>query len=180
MKNTHDITQRIFFDLEDTVIDSFMNDERFINVVQMKNFIKDRNITEVEIFSRALWEKKERIHFDKRVRKNFPIVLGIEVIGNPVINPELIRMICKLKHINTMSNGDFFDFFGKQDSFMLMVEFLIDYKNCRDTHFILVDDMVKTMNIEFVHRNVTVETINIRDIINNHEYNEKDNSYISL
>ena len=171
MKARNNIEQRIFFDLEETVIDSFMDDERFINLAQMRNFIKDRNIKKVEIFSRALWEEKERDHFNRRIRKNFPIVLNIEVIGKPIINPELMKMITKQKRISTMSRGDFFDFFGKQDSFMLMVEYLIDYKQCKDTHFVLVDDMVKTMNVEYVHRNVTVEIINVRDIVNDDKYN---------
>ena len=170
-KYSTNIIQRVFFDLEDTVIDSFMDNEIFINIHQLKKFIKDRNISGVEIFSKAMWTKKERFHFNEKIRKNFTTILGIDVIGSPIINSELIRMICKLKHINTMTDMNFFNFFSKQDSFILMVEFLIDYKNCKDTHFILVDDMVKTMNIEFVHKNVMIEIINIRDIVNNSKYN---------
>lgn len=159
--------RRVFLDLEDTVIDTFMDNERFIHVTEMRNFLKSRNIKEVEIFSRAIWTKKEKDHFNKLLKRHFPDILGVEVVGDVPTVQDLIKMISKNKKLSLMSRNDFWDFFDKYDSFYQMVLFFIKFKQIKNTEFILIDDMVLDHKIEFVQFNVSIETINIKTIWNN-------------
>ena len=48
-----------FFDLEDTIIDSWQN-QTLVNVHKVRKYISDNNIKDVVIFSAAVWNDKDK------------------------------------------------------------------------------------------------------------------------
>ncbi len=156
---------RYYFDLEDTMIDTFMGNERFINIPYIKNFIKKYEIKEIHIFSRAIYGEKERKHFKYNILPRIESEFGVKVNTNILTNERLKRIICKNLKINMMSDLDFFNFFGKQDSFFHLVRFMIN-EDIKNESFILIDDMVDDINASFFKFgcNILMKTINIRTL----------------
>ena len=138
----------VFLDLEDTIIDDFYSC-LLINVERVQQFMMDEKPDALGVFSHALANEKDL----QTARKNiFPALerlfrLSIEPSLTPTVD-ELVAIIAKQKHFHpeAFSTDEFFDFFGKRESFE---GFVMSRQDLRGTECVLLDDSVD--NIEIHH-----------------------------
>ena len=146
-----------WLDLEQTIIASW-DDVFLINVGSIKEFLKDRGITEVGIFSFAIYNEADKEEFQKNVKPIIERALGVTVILWPSVR-DMIR-------IDKQYTGDHFDsenevhdyiqFRGKKDGF-------INYINatCNFDTAILIDDVVPDLTLSHRFDGWSIELWNV-------------------
>ena len=140
---------KVFIDLESTVIDTWENCNLYPKGIrQIKDFINKMSvkITELDIFSYAVYNIKDIIFFRKYIAPLLADAFGVKI--NIPISVEDYISIAQAELKCKMSQDDFFTFMKKDIFFPLFVRWLA-YKNvyCTDKVFVLFDDMVETCSI---------------------------------
>jgi len=149
----------LFLDLEETVIDSFDEFKKFINIREVKSFIKINDFDEVRLYSFAIWNDddvaKTKNFFVPRLNKLLDIqicsdILRLSDIRSVVENGE--RMRFEFDH-------EFNLMFKKDLSFMKFVQ-----HSMKDVDVVLLDDTVQNMTIVNKDTNVQIDMVNVEAI----------------
>ena len=149
---------RIFLDLEETVIESWDN-PLLINIQKVKAFLKQREVTQISIFSFAIHNQKDKDDFNRHLKGKLQDVLG--VIIEPI---ESLEDFCKI--IRQGRGGAVWEPFelglvwGKFRSFVDVCTMSAP----RGSINILIDDMVDDVVIHNKTRDVIIHTININSV----------------
>ena len=160
-----------YFDLEDTIIDTYIKDERIVNSEKVKKFISENKITNVSIFSFVMQDASlighfdDDLHYNKSLRQKLEEHFDIKINGVPSL-AEMIRYSSKLRRMDTISMRNYFDFFSKERAFIDMVKHHMKFRKETDIKYILIDDMVDTQMIEFgiPDKKVYAYLINVNDL----------------
>lgn len=168
----------IFFDLEETLIDTYVDmstmtpvnsNIRFVNVESITNFIQKNNVDSANIFSFAMQNQSLVNHFDDdlhykvSVRSKIESKFGIKINRNISLS-DMIKMSSKIRHVDTISHRDYFTHYSKQQAFIDMVRYKIKYSNETDATFTLVDDMVENVIIYYPTAHVCIKLINVNTL----------------
>lgn len=131
---------KYFLDLEETVIDSWQSG-RLVNV----NKLKTLNMSEVTIFSFAVWNAQDIAHFDKQLRSMIELAVNVKVVKCPTVQD---MMEADTKFTGVHWHGDVTEFItlrGKFNAFVHWSNLMHPTDDC-----MLVDDIVP--NVDIVNR----------------------------
>jgi hypothetical protein len=157
----------LWLDLEETIIQSWDNPVLIPqNVVNIRRFITSHNITEVFIFSFAIWDKKDAAFFrESGMKHEIEQVLGVRILSWPSIG-EMRDMVFVAERIQYDSDHEFTSLNGKLFSFIKLGTWVA----FPGIHSILIDDTVPNMDIDLPDMDkkislISVDTMNkVRDI----------------
>lgn len=140
----------LWFDLEATMIESW--DKPFIiNQEKIFNFLREFPCDEIGIFSFAIWDDKDREHFNKHFKVVLEELFGIRIVHIPT-KQELFQAIKKANG-KQFDFQDFFDFWGKENGFSDWIR-----ATQTGTH-ILIDDMVEDCEMKFKNCHIIMRHI---------------------
>lgn len=139
--------QTIFVDLEQTLIESWY-DHRICNREKVSNFIKAHG-NEVELFSFAVWDEKDREKFEIDLRQ------WIEEEHNLVFTKihcleDIAKVIREFRGVQYETLNDVITLHGKDRA---LEDFCLA-QNKTDWKFVLLDDVVQNKTIIFRDLNV--------------------------
>lgn len=144
--------KRVFLDLEGTIIDMWDN-PILINVDKIRNFLVKCEVSEIEIFSFAIWDKDDVNAFGD-IKESLEKNLCVNIKTTHPLD-DVSKIVNKfnrfqLKTIETAS------LWGKARSF----EDFIDATH-ENSHCILIDDIVPLKRIENKDTGNIIELINV-------------------
>lgn len=144
---------KLWLDLEQTII-SIWHDPEIVNQEKVVRFCKDNRIEWVNIFSFAIWNEKDRTHFNTHMRGWLEREFGFK-IGIVHTCEELMREIF-WKHGTVFELGEFTSIWGKEKAFN-------DYIRLtqKSGHFVLIDDMVDDTVMYRIREDQQIRTINV-------------------
>jgi hypothetical protein len=158
-----------YFDLEETIINEYIEDERFINIKQILRFIGENNIDSIGIFSFVMQNSVLINHFTDDLQYNTSLkqkiedVFGIRIHQNVILS-DLIKVSSKLRRLDTISYRDYFQHYSKQQAFIDFVRGKIKYSKEKDSTYTLLDDMVENVILYYPDSNVYIKLINVNTI----------------
>lgn len=151
----HTPMKKIFyFDLEETIIESW-NDPVLCNVSVVKDFIKDNGITEIHIFSGAIWNGKDKNHFELTMKSWLERVFGVEIKSFPSM--EEVRRVTQWKSVLFEDVQEMVNLIGKKRMF----EDWCIQTHSRGSHCVLLDDMFGNTILINRDLDITVETVDV-------------------
>ena len=156
------MNKNIWLDLEETIITSwnaFLNfsGNTIKNEKKIRKFLKDNNVREVNIFSAAIWNDKDKGVFNKDIKPTLENVLNVKIIEFPSLE-DLMKKEYTNRRIKWFNTSDFIETNCKFISFLNFLRF-----EQESNHHILIDDCVQNIRIE-VEKHLIIETINITNL----------------
>ena len=148
----------VWLDLEATIITCW--EEGFlINQEVIKSWLDENNIGDINIWSFALWDEKDRDEFiTSGMKSAIEKVLDRRILTHPCIR-EMRAMIFKTEKLKYISTRDFIQINGKHWSFIKFCMGEHPDKKC-----VLIDDMVPSIEIRDSRTQGEIILINIEDL----------------
>ena len=113
-----------------------------MNEKKIRKFLKDNNIKEVNIFSAAIWNDKDKEVFDKDIRPTLENVLNVKIIEFPSLE-DLMEKEYTNRRIKWFNSSDFIETNCKFTSFLNFLRF-----EQESNHHVLIGDTVQNIRIE--------------------------------
>ena len=143
-----------FIDLERTIIPDWEN--RFlINAQSIRKFLKDRQISEIGIFSFAIYNEDDKRDFESNIKPMIETALDVNVVQWPSVI-DMIRINTTNWNPRMANVGEFIKTNTKDNAFSRYVQ-----KTCQFKTAILIDDMVSDLTIEHRHKHWVIELWNV-------------------
>ena len=148
-----------FLDLEETIIESWDN-PHLINGRKIQSFLKQKQITEIQIFSFAIRHDADAEQFNQVMRDRIERLLEVKI--TKVFTVEEVCLIIR------KTFGAFWEPFeiplvwGKARSFVDVCNAIAP----KGSTCVLIDDMVEDVSIKNFTRDIFIRTININDLEN--------------
>jgi hypothetical protein len=148
---------KVFLDLEDTVIDNWHVGNP-VNIEPVRFFLKLSDVTEVDIFSFAVWFDHDVADFNKRHKDMLEDLLKVKVAGIPTVD-EMMRFDQGLTGIHFENVTEFISLRGKHNAF-------VNWCLHREAgqHSVLIDDIVPNRVIIDFDTKTKIESINVANI----------------
>lgn len=146
-----------WLDLEQTIIASW-DDVFLINVTTIRDFLKSRNITEVGIFSFAIYNEADKEEFRKNIKPIIELALGVTVIAWPSVR-DMIRVEKQYSGVVFDSEYEVHDYIqlrGKKDGFINYVNATCEFETA-----ILIDDVVPDLTLSHRFKGWSIELWNV-------------------
>ncbi|MFA6199080.1 MAG: hypothetical protein WC679_01575 [Bacteroidales bacterium] len=148
----------VWLDLEDTIIPSwadFLYSGSTKNIKEVRTWLRARDITQVNIFSAAIWDRGDKTIFLEQMKTELEDLLKVDICQWPSIE-DLMKASKKFDFAQYYDTTEFVQLNGKFISFLkyCMV-------NGRNQHNILIDDSVADWVMIGDSGKTTIETINI-------------------
>jgi hypothetical protein len=138
---------KLFLDLEETLIEVWQSNGHvnFLidNIEKINKFIHDNGVSEIGIFSFAIWDDEDRENFITKLSPQLK-EFGIEVSDSDVVPVENVaKTILKNMRIN-LDSSEVINLWGKDRAF-------IDWCRFEENgdHFVLIDDAVENCQVLF-------------------------------
>ena len=147
---------RVFLDLEQTIIDEWSNPV-LINVGKISNFLRQNNVDEIEIFSFAIWDENDVQGFYD-MKEALEDVLSVRItIAHRLEN---VAKIVNKHNRFQLELAETVSLWGKAKTFEDFIE-----ATCRDSHCILIDDVVPTKRIDNKDTGNIIELFNVNRLL---------------
>lgn len=144
--------KRVFLDLEGTIIDMWDNPV-LINVDKIRDFLAKHNVSEIEIFSFAIWDENDVNAFDD-IKESLEKNLCVNIKTTHPLN-DVSKIVNKFNHFQ-LKAIETASLWGKARSF----EDFIDATH-ENSHCILIDDIIPMKRIENKDTGNIIELINV-------------------
>lgn len=154
--NCDDRAFDIFLDLEETVINNW-DDGFLVNSTKLRNFLKCQRVSEVGIFSFAVWNKDDFDRFDRVHRRVIERALDCAVKSCPTVD-EMMSADKEMTRVHFDNLSEFMGIRGKVGAFTNWCR----RHNLQKT--MLVDDTVP--NIDIIDRDTmsVIRFVNVADL----------------
>lgn len=149
---------KIFLDLEETVIDSW-DSGLLVNSGQVRDFLKQQDVTNVTIFSFAVWDTNDQKTFDKQHRRILQRALDTGIVLVPTVQ-DFMHSDTELTGVEW--HGDVTEFIclrGKVGAFINWCKLHHSNENC-----LLVDDVVPNMDVIDRDSGIIIRFVNVRTL----------------
>jgi hypothetical protein len=118
--------RHLWLDLEDTIITPVVNgwfNVQLMNIVKVRQVIKEFEPDYVHIFSFAIWDQAQLHSFNTLLRDHLERALGVEFSVVPTVDDDILPRCCKVAgiHRDTVSFLEMSDFWGKHEAFRLFM-----------------------------------------------------------
>ena len=149
----------IWIDLEETLINNW-DDKYFLQSTRaIRKWLSEvQGLTEINIWSFAIWDNTDIQHFEKSgLKKDIEEVLRFPIAQYPSVD-EIQKMVYSYDKYKYNSRNEFMQLNGKMWPFM---KFALQYKN---TRFVLIDDAVPNMTVNEEDNNASIQFINVTSL----------------
>ena len=146
-----------WLDLEQTIIASW-DDVFLINVTTIRDFLKSRNITEVGIFSFAIYNEADKEEFRKNVKPIIELALGVTVTTYPSVQ-DMIRVekqFTGVRFDQPYEVTEYIHLRGKKDAFINYIQGICEFETA-----ILIDDVVPDLTLSHRFKGWAIELWNV-------------------
>ena len=146
---------KLFLDLEETVINSW-NDHRLCNLSGLRRFFKANAVTEVTVFSFAIYDERDKEYFEKHLKSLVEDALAVKVVAWPSVD-DLLKTIL-WKYGTSFDRVELINVWGKTRAF---------FDFCRATQeedCVLIDDVVQHESWVWHDRNLKFTTLNVESL----------------
>lgn len=146
-------TIKHFWDLEDTCITSW-SDPLLKNISKLREWVADNQVTEVTIFSFAIWSDADTAVFNRDIKAMLETAFGIKVVE--VLTSDHIRkVVCG--HMSAQFDlHDFLSLWGKKRAFAEYCSATL-----ADCTAVLIDDCVPNMTVTDHDKMLVIEYIDV-------------------
>jgi hypothetical protein len=148
---------KVFLDLEDTVIDNWHSGTP-VNIPEVKFFLKLSDVSEVSLFSFAVWDEGDRFDFQKRLQPMLERELDVRFTQLLTCH-DMMRSDKFFTQIHFEDLREFIAMRGKNDAFVNWC-----LANEQGEHSVLVDDIVPNRVMVDFDSKTKIETINVTNI----------------
>jgi hypothetical protein len=147
----------IFLDLEETIIESWQNPV-LVNSSRMKDWLEDKRVTEIGIFSFAILNEADLHVFNKDIKPMLETRLAVTI--SKVFTVEEVCLIIR-KNFGAFWEPDEIPLiWGKTKAFVDVCTATMP----RGSTCVLIDDVVDDMSIHNTTKDLIIKTINIKTI----------------
>jgi hypothetical protein len=153
---------KVFLDLEETVIVSW-HDRYFTNVQKVRDWLKEHQITEVGIFSFAIYNDADKEIFEKEIKVGLADAFGISITTWPSVL-EMMKIDTKFtgdRWFDPRSVGqgvtDYINTRGKQQGFINFANAM--YPDARN--IALLDDVVQDVTLTYRDTGRQIHLVNV-------------------
>jgi hypothetical protein len=155
-------TVKHFWDLEETCMTSW-SDGCLANVSKLRDWVEENNVTEVTVFSFAVWNDADVEKFNREFKPMIERAFNVKVVD--VVKAETVKEVCCYEMRAAFSLSEFVSLWGKKRSFMEYCALTL-----KDCTAVLVDDCVPNMTVHFHDSNLVVEYVDVtKDMRNVYE-----------
>lgn len=144
----------VFLDLEETIIDSWQSG-LLVNVQVLREFLEKNNVTEIGIFSFAVYNDRDLEIFNRDHKPFIEKALNVTVTSCVTVE-QMQKSDTKFTGIFFDNISDFISVRGKKDAFINFVNANIKFDKA-----MLIDDVVPNMTIRFNDLNKEIELVNV-------------------
>lgn len=153
----HTTPDLVFLDLEETIIYSWSN-PLLCNVHKIRTYLRKHNITEIHIFSFAIYNVVDQAEFVRDMKPAIEEALGVTVLSWPSVR-DMLKADYELTGVHFDSGTEVHDYItirGKPQGF-------INYINsrCEYNYAVLIDDIVPNQTVIFHDPGCRVDLINV-------------------
>jgi hypothetical protein len=147
---------RHYWDLEGTVIDNW-DSQQLCNVHEVRRYVAANNITDVTIFSFAIWDEKDVATFHRELEPMLVDAFGVKFVN--VLSAEYVRKVV-LKHMRAHFDlNDFLCLWGKNRGFIEYCE-----AGLTGGTVTLLDDQVPNVTHINHDRELTMKLVNVNTL----------------
>lgn len=148
----------IWLDLEETIINNW-NDGLLINVSRIKKWLADNNISNIHIWSFAIWNDSDQLDFvDSGMKDSIERALDCKILTYMSV-AQMEQAVYEYERFRYDSQSEFMQLNGKRWSFIKYCLLKHPTKKC-----ILIDDAVPTLEMKVKKTQGEIHLINIDDI----------------
>lgn len=144
----------VFVDLEETLVQSWDN-PLLCNVQKLTTWFKNNNVTEVHLFSFAVWNDKDRDIFVKDFQPFLENAFGVKFVTVPTVE-EMMKVDTKVTGLRFENLTEFISIRGKVGAFQSWCRLHPSGDTC-----ILFDDVVPNCTIENHDDHLTLHFVNV-------------------
>ena len=144
---------KLWLDLEQTII-SVWDDPVICNKEKVMKFVKNHSPTEVNIFSFAVWDDKDRYHFNENMKSWLEDVFEFRINRVPTVD-EMVRKIHTQKG-TVFTRSEFTAIWRKEKAF---IDWIVETEGAGE--FILIDDAVDNITMTRHRSNKTIHILNV-------------------
>ena len=146
----------MYLDLEGTIIKDWFNKDKIINERGIRNLLKEHLITEIGIFSFAIYTVEEVREFKEQLQETLENLLGVKIVKVLTL-PEIMSITSKVEYLSI------YDFLRHNDKYSTF------HRYCKSKHkgemSMLIDDMVPTSCLTLAGDPETIiYTFNVNDL----------------
>ncbi len=148
----------VWLDLEDTIITNW-NEGLLLNPGKIKNWLDERDIKELRIWSFAIWDDKDKAHFVRSgMKRMIETALERPILEWPSVK-EMQTLVEYYEGIIYDSRTEFMQLNSKKWSF---IKYCLGHK--KHTTCVLIDDAVPNMTIKELDLLLTIELIKVQNL----------------
>lgn len=144
---------KLWLDLEQTII-SIWDDPVVCNVEKIKEFVANHQPTEINIFSFACWNNKDRDHFNLTMREWLNREFNFTLNRIHTCEEVMDRIFWSKGTVFTLS--EFTAIWGKEKAFN---DWIVETEE--EGEFVLIDDVVANVTIHRPTRGQIIRTLNV-------------------
>lgn len=150
--------KKVWLDLEETIIDSWSSG-LLVNTSKVRKWISDQAVTNVSIWSFAIWDEKDWNEFSSSGIKNtLERALNVEIYEYLCVD-DVQKKVFEYENVHYESRSDFMSLNGKHWSF---IKYCMHHQQGHEC--ILLDDVVPSWVLLEPKTNTIVRLVNIVDI----------------
>ena len=153
--------ESIWLDLEQTIIASFGNPE-LCNVQKIGAFLQANNVSEVGIFSFAIWNEADQHEFEKHIKPTIELALDVHVVTWPTVQNMMKADFeyTGVRFDTAWEVSEFIQLRGKMGAF----EHFIRSRRPNFIRAVLIDDVVTDTTITNRKTGQTIEFWNVDNL----------------
>ena len=150
----------IFLDLEGTIIDLWSNPV-LVNNAEMRQFLTANAVTEVRLFSFAVWSEFDQNVFNTQMKAFLEDKLSVKILDCPTVF-DFMKADTKVTGVNWWQDDihDFITMRGKVDAFRSWCRLHFDRQEN-----ILIDDVVPNLVCDNRDTGLVLEFINVNNLV---------------
>ena len=146
----------MYLDLEGTIIKDWFNKDAIINERGIRNFFKEHLITEISIFSFAIYTMEEVLEFEEQLKDTLEHLLNVKIVKVLTL-PEIMSITSKIEYFSI------YDFLRHNDKYTTFQRYCIARHKGELT--MLIDDMVPTSMLNIAGDPETIiYTFNVNEL----------------
>jgi hypothetical protein len=155
------MNKHLFIDLEETLIDTWDNFHlgpvNRINALLDEHFPGQRPSLDATVWSFAVWNDKDRDHFNKTMRDFLGGIFGLNFV-RVITCEEMIEAIVAFKGFakGSIDMVEMSQIWGKEGSFECWVRL-----NEGPGHFVLIDDVVPNRTVLLPDNSQTIQSVRV-------------------
>lgn len=146
---------QVFLDLEETLVNSW-NDPILCNVQKLTSWFRKENVTEVHLFSFAVWDEKDRQHFVNNLQGFLENAFNVKFVTVSTVE-DFMKADTKVTGIRFIDLTEFITIRGKVGAFQSWCKLHFP----QDATCFLFDDVVPNMTIEDHDNRTALHFVNV-------------------